>query len=79
VFAFGPKISRGADLAEDDAFLREIKKSVARLPWEGKEPSVQCLKTLRHIKEPYEYESDTSVAISRHVSPASLLDVSAGN
>jgi hypothetical protein len=32
------------------------KKSIARLPSEGKYLSVPCLKILPHVKEPYRYE-----------------------
>jgi hypothetical protein len=46
-------------------------------------PSVTCGEILLHIKEPYEYERDTSQeispAISGQVSPALLLDGSVCN
>jgi hypothetical protein len=49
----------------------------------GVKPSVPCRTILRHVKYPYEYEEilhrQNSVAISREVSLALLLDVSACN
>jgi hypothetical protein len=48
-----------SDPAEDDGFLRAIKiRSKTSFGKEGK-ASVSCLKILRHVKGPYEYERDT--------------------
>jgi hypothetical protein len=63
--------------------LREIKiHSAIHLRAEVK-PSVQCRKILGMLKIPAENEGDTLSAkfttISRQVSPASLVRVSAGN
>jgi hypothetical protein len=46
-------------------------------------PSVPCCKILQHIKNPTSmkeiFRRQNLIAISRQVSPASLLDISAGN
>jgi hypothetical protein len=80
VLATGPKV-RGFKLSQDDGSLKAIK--MRRTTSLGREvkPSVPCRKILRHVKERYEYERDISLArltsISHHVSPDSLLAVSA--
>jgi hypothetical protein len=73
----------GSNPAEDDRSLRAIKiRHTASFRGEVK-LSLQSLKILQHVKDPYEYENDTSKAKFSDqfckVSPASLLDVSAGN
>jgi hypothetical protein len=58
VHATGPKIC-SFGLAEVDGLLRAIEiRSTTYFRGEVK-PSVPCCKILRHVKEPYEYESDT--------------------
>jgi hypothetical protein len=50
----------GSNPAEDDGFLRVIK--ICRMPSFGGEIKLSspCCKILQHVKEPYEYERDTS-------------------
>jgi hypothetical protein len=49
----------GSNPAEDDGFLRAIKFcSTTSLKGEVK-LSVPCCKISQHVKEPYEYETDT--------------------
>jgi hypothetical protein len=50
----------GSNPAKDDCLLRAIKiRSMPSFGWEVK-PSVPCHKILQQVKEPYEYERDTS-------------------
>jgi hypothetical protein len=59
MLAIGPKLC-GSNTAEDNGFLRAIKiHSTASFGGEVK-PSVPCRKFLWYVREPYEYERDTS-------------------
>jgi hypothetical protein len=52
----------GSNPADDDEFLRELRiRSTTSYGGEVK-PSVPCRKILQRVKEPYEYERDTSYA-----------------
>jgi hypothetical protein len=52
----------GSKPFEDDGFSRAIKlRNMTSFGWEVK-PSDPCRKILRHVKEPFEYERDTSQA-----------------
>jgi hypothetical protein len=58
---FDPRFA-GSNPAEDDRFLRAIKiRNTASFRGEVK-LSLQSLKILQHVKDPYEYENDTSKA-----------------
>jgi hypothetical protein len=50
----------GSNLAKDKGFLTAIR--IGSMTSIGREvkPSVPCLKFLLHVKEPYEYERDSS-------------------
>jgi hypothetical protein len=52
----------GLNPAEDDGILRVIKIGNTTSFREETEQSVPCRKILRHVKEPCEYERDTSEA-----------------
>jgi hypothetical protein len=73
--AIGPKIR-----CFKPSRWRWIYKSKVTIPyrWEVK-LSVTCRNILRHVKEPHEYERDTSKTKYISLSSASLLDVSASN
>jgi hypothetical protein len=49
----------GSNSTEDDEFLKAIKIYSATSFGGEVKPSVSYSKILRHVKEPYEYESDT--------------------
>jgi hypothetical protein len=50
----------GSYPAEDDGFLRALKIN-STISFAGKiKPSVPCCNILRHVKDPYEYERNTS-------------------
>jgi hypothetical protein len=57
VLSIAPKVHEFKP-GRERAFLMATKL-VARLPSEGKKPSVQCRKILRHVKDPYSIKSDT--------------------
>jgi hypothetical protein len=59
VLAIGPKV-HGSNPVDDDRFLRAI--NIRSMTFFGKEvkPPVPYRKMLRHVKERYEYETDTS-------------------
>jgi hypothetical protein len=55
-----PRFAGSNPAEDDDLFLREIKiRSTTSFGGEVK-PSVSCRKILQHVKDPYEYEGDTS-------------------
>jgi hypothetical protein len=72
----------GSDPAEDDGILTAIKiHSTTSFGGELK-PSVPCRKNLRHVKDSYSMKEILVGKINghfRHVFPALLLGVSAGN
>jgi hypothetical protein len=81
VLAIGPKV-RWFRPADDNGFLRAIEiHNTTSFGGEVK-PSAPCRKIYGMSKKPAQYEIDNSsakfTAISRHVSPDSLLGVSAG-
>jgi hypothetical protein len=59
VFVIGPRVA-GSNAAEGDGVLRSIKiRSTPSFGGEVK-PDAQRRNILRHVKEHYEYERDTS-------------------
>jgi hypothetical protein len=73
----------GSNSTDDDGFLMATKiRSTTSVGGEIK-TLVPCRKMLRHVKEPYSIKEtlyrQNSFTISRQVSPASILEVSAGN
>jgi hypothetical protein len=56
IFAIGPKVQTRPRKMD---FLG-LQKSVTRLPGEEVKLSTQCRNILRHVKEPYQYNRDSS-------------------
>jgi hypothetical protein len=52
----------GSNPAVDDEILRAIKIRSTTSLGSAVKPSAPCRKILRRVKEPYEYEKDTSLA-----------------
>jgi hypothetical protein len=70
----------GSNLAKDDGFVRTTKICSMTSFREKVKPSVPCSKILQWVKEPYDHKRRYFTdKISHQVSPASLLEVSAGN
>jgi hypothetical protein len=78
VLASGPKV-RGFKPGRGRWIFKGDKKSVARLPSEGKLSRRSHIVDLWHVKEPYEHEKmlcrqNSAAMFLTHVFPASLLD-----
>jgi hypothetical protein len=62
----------GSNPAEDNRFIRETKIRTAILFGGEVKPPSTCRKILRHVKETFDYERDTSsTKFSGHFSPSS--------